>query len=82
MHHKKVINKTSLTNMSKSGKSAYFRHIFANNFFGKFLKNFFNGFEISMNLCVFDIFFNKKMFFGHISIFFNLWSQSRKKRFK
>jgi hypothetical protein len=31
--HKKVISETSLTNMSKSGKSEYFRHIFANNFF-------------------------------------------------
>jgi hypothetical protein len=29
--------------MSKSGKSAYFRHVFANNFFGTFFKNFFNG---------------------------------------
>jgi hypothetical protein len=38
---KKVISKTSLTNMSKSGKSAYFRHIFAKNFFGYiFLKLF------------------------------------------
>ncbi len=34
---KKVIIKTILSNMRKSGKSAYFRHIFANNFnFGKF----------------------------------------------
>jgi hypothetical protein len=31
--HKKVTSKTSLTNMSKSEKSAYFRHVFANNFF-------------------------------------------------
>jgi hypothetical protein len=30
---KKVISKTSLTNMSKSEKSAFFRHVFANNFF-------------------------------------------------
>ncbi len=30
---KKVISKTSLTNMSKSENSAYFRHVFANNFF-------------------------------------------------
>ncbi len=30
---KKVIKKTSLTNMSKSRKSAYFRHVFDNNFF-------------------------------------------------
>jgi hypothetical protein len=38
---KKVINKTSLMNMSKSGKSAYFCHIFANNFFlVNFLKTF------------------------------------------
>ncbi len=50
---KKVISKTSLTNMSKSEKSAYFCHIFANNFFmGGFLK-LFNGFEISVKFCVF-----------------------------
>jgi hypothetical protein len=30
---KEVISKTSLTNMSKSEKSAFFRHVFANNFF-------------------------------------------------
>jgi hypothetical protein len=30
---KKVLSKTSLTNMSKSVKSAYLRHIFASNFF-------------------------------------------------
>jgi hypothetical protein len=30
---KKIISKTSLTNMSKSEKSAFFRHIFANSFF-------------------------------------------------
>jgi hypothetical protein len=30
---KKVISKTSLTNMTKSGKSANFQHVFANNFF-------------------------------------------------
>jgi hypothetical protein len=40
--------------MSKSGKSAYFRHIFANNFFGcKFFENFFNGFEIIVKFCLF-----------------------------
>ncbi len=38
---KKVIGKTSLTNMSKSEKSAYFRHVFANNFFKmQFFKTF------------------------------------------
>jgi hypothetical protein len=38
---KKVISKTSLTNMSKSEKSAYFLHVFANNlFFGAFFQTF------------------------------------------
>jgi hypothetical protein len=38
---KKVISKTSLTNMSKSEKSAYFRHVFANNFIlVRFFKTF------------------------------------------
>jgi hypothetical protein len=36
---KRLISKTNLMNMSKSGKSAYFYHIFANNVFG-------NGFEL------------------------------------
>jgi hypothetical protein len=36
----KVICKTSWTNMSKSGKSAYFRHIFATYFFVNFFKTF------------------------------------------
>jgi hypothetical protein len=40
---KKVISKTSLLNMSKSGKSAYFRHVFVNTFFlVTVYKNFFN----------------------------------------
>ncbi len=32
--HQKSYKQTSLNNMSKSEKSAYFRHIFANTFFG------------------------------------------------
>jgi hypothetical protein len=39
---KKVISKTSLTNMSKSEKSAFFSHVFANNFF---LVHFFKTFS-------------------------------------
>ncbi len=38
----KVISKTSLTNKSKSEKSAFFRHVFANNFF---LVHFFKTFQ-------------------------------------
>ncbi len=34
MHTQKVTSKTSLTNKSKNEKSAYFRHVYANNFFG------------------------------------------------
>ncbi len=40
----KVIIETSLTNMIKSGKSAHFLHVFANNFFWYIFKNFSNGF--------------------------------------
>ncbi len=37
---KKAIRKRSLMNMSNSGQSAYFRHIFVNNFFCTFFTNF------------------------------------------
>ncbi len=40
-------------NMSKSGKSAYFRHIFASNFFLYFLFLFSIVFEISVKFCAF-----------------------------
>jgi hypothetical protein len=51
---KKVISKTSLTNMSKSEISVYFLHVFTNNFFfDAFFQNFVNGFEISVKFCVF-----------------------------
>jgi hypothetical protein len=53
MHQKKVTSKTSLTNISKSEKSAYFRHVFANLFLGAFFQNFFNWFEISVKFCIF-----------------------------
>jgi len=39
---KKVISKTSLTNISKSGKSAHFRHLFAYNFVLVHLKKTFS----------------------------------------
>ncbi len=48
--HKKIYKQ----NMSKREKSAYFRHIFANNFFCAFFQNFSNGIEISVKFCVFD----------------------------
>jgi hypothetical protein len=62
-HHKKVISKTSLANMSKSGKRAYFCHIFANNFFWYIKNKIFNGFEISVKFCFFDTFFIFLTFF-------------------
>ncbi len=82
---RKVISKISLTNTSKRRKSAYFHHVFANNIFGTFLKNFFYRFEIGVKFCVFLYFFDffKPNFFkGHINTFFKLWSQTRKKRLK
>jgi hypothetical protein len=86
MHQKKVISKTSLTNMSNSEKSAFFRHVFANNFF---LVNFFKTFSTdpksAWNSAFFDTFsefFKKYFFLGHISTFFELWLQVRRKRLK
>jgi hypothetical protein len=46
-----------------------------------FFHNFFNGFEISVFWHLFW-FFQKIFFLGHISTFFKLWSQTRKKRLK
>jgi hypothetical protein len=52
MHHKKVISKTCLTNMSK--KVPISVTFFANNFFWVHLKKkFVNGFEISVKFWVF-----------------------------
>ncbi len=86
MHQKKVINKTSLTNMSKSEKSAFFRHVFANNFFlvhfSKLFQRIRNQREILRFFTYFSIFSNKKFFLGHISTFFELWLQMRRKRLK
>jgi hypothetical protein len=63
---KKVISKTSLTNMSKSEKSAFFRHIFAYNFFWYILSKLFqrirNQREILRFLTPF-LNFSKKIFF-------------------
>jgi hypothetical protein len=86
MHPKKVISKTSLTNMSKSEKSAFFRHVFANNFFlVQIFKTFSTDSKSAWNSAFFDTFFDffkKKFFLGHISTFFELWLQMRRKRLK
>ncbi len=83
---KKVISKTSLTNMSKSEKSAYFRYVFANNFFFvHFFKPFSTDSKLAWNSAFFDthIEFLKKIFFvALISTFFKLWLQMRRKRLK
>jgi hypothetical protein len=61
--HKKSYKQTSLTNMRKSEKRAYFCHVFSNSFLGAFLINFFNNFKISVKFCIFKPhieYFNKK----------------------
>ncbi len=67
MHTKKVISKTSLTNMRKSEKSAFFRHVFANNFFlVHFFKTFSTDSKSAWNSAFFDTsfdFLSKKNFF-------------------
>ncbi len=83
MHPKKVISKTSLTNLSKSEKSAFFRNVFANNFFFvHFFKTFSTDSKLAWNsafLTPFSILSNN-FFFCHISTFFELWLQMRRKR--
>jgi hypothetical protein len=53
--------------MSKSGKSAYFRHASANNFFVHFFKTFSTDLKSECN----SAFFDKKKF-GQISTFIKL----------
>jgi hypothetical protein len=54
IHQEEVTSKTSLTNMSKSEKSAYFRHVFAIGFFfGYIFAGLFGGFGIGVKFCVF-----------------------------
>jgi hypothetical protein len=74
---KNVISKTGLTNMSKSKKSAFF----ANNFFGTFFQNIFNGFEISVLRFLTPFL----IFLGHISTFSNFnckWAGNGPKKHK
>ncbi len=72
-NHKKITSKTSLTNMSKSEKSAYFRYVFANNFLWV---HFFKTFSTDSKSV-----WNKNLF-ALISIFCTLWLQIRRKRLK
>ncbi len=72
--------------MSKNEKSAFFRHFFANNFFlVHFFKTFLTDSKSAWNSAFFDTFFDffqKKIFLGHISTFFELWLHMRRKRLK
>ncbi len=69
-------------NMSKSEKSAYFRHVFYNNFF---VWNF-STFQRIQNQQLMLRFwhpycsFQEIMFLDHISTFCKIWSQTRTKR--
>jgi hypothetical protein len=63
-----VIIKTSVTNMSKSGKSAYFRHIFVDNFLGHFLKSFSIKFKYAYNSAFLIPFWSLKKFFKTLKI--------------
>jgi hypothetical protein len=71
MHKKKVISKTSLTNMSKS---EFFRYVFATNFFlVHFFKTFSTDLKSAWNCTFFDTFFdlNKKNIFKVILVLFS-----------
>jgi hypothetical protein len=66
---KKVTGKTSLTNMSKSEKSAFFRHVFANNFFWYIFSKLFQRIRIQREilrfLTPFSIFSQKNFFWSY-----------------
>ncbi len=79
--HQKSYKQTSLTNMSKSVKSAYFRHVFANNFFWCIFQRIQNQREI-LGFFYTHIEFWRKKNFALISTFFKLWLQMRRKRLK
>ncbi len=83
---KKSYKQTSLTNMSKSEKSAYFRQVFANNFFWvHFFKPFITDSKSAWISAVFDTqieFLRKNFFLALISTFLKLWLQMRRKRLK
>ena len=85
MYKKKLTSKKSLTNMSKSGKSAYFRHVFANNFFWvHFFNTFSTDSKSAWNSAFFDTHteFFDKIFFALFGTFCTLWLQMRRKRLK
>jgi hypothetical protein len=63
MQQKRVISKTNLTNMSKSEKSAYFRHIFAIYFFWCIFSKLFQRIRNSAFFDAHIEFFNKKNYF-------------------
>ncbi len=86
---KNVQKKLLVKNVMEKCTFFTFTHVrqtcFAYNFFCAFFHNFFNRVEISVKFCVFwhlFEFFQKKFFLGHISTFFKLWRQTRKKRLK
>ncbi len=74
-------------NMSKNEKSAYFRHVFANNFF---LVNFFTTFSTDSKKAWNSAFFhthiellNTNIFLLLLALFFcKLWLQIRRKQLK
>ena len=86
MHNKKVISK----NVTQKGPFSLFTHVrqtcFAYNFFCvQFFTTFSTDSKSAWNSAFFDTFFyfvKKKIFLGHISTFFELWLQMRRKRFK
>jgi hypothetical protein len=55
--------------MSKSGKSANFRHVFANYFFVHFLNSFSTDLKSAWNSAFLIHFFNLKKILGHIVTF-------------
>jgi hypothetical protein len=71
--------------MSKSEKSAFFRHVFADNFFWYIFSQLFQRIRNQREIAFFDTFYDfvkKKFFVGHICTFFELLLQMLRKQLK
>ncbi len=72
--------------MSNCEKSAYFRHVFANNLFSvHFFKSFSTDSKSAWNSGFFDThigFFEKKIFGALFGTFLKLWLQMRREQLK
>ncbi len=84
MHQKKLLAKTWQKYALFKLLHMFIKFVLLITFLVYFLTTFSTDSKSAWNSALFDTFFylKKKTFLGHISTFFKLWSQTRKKRLK